>query len=200
VLLIVQLIWLFKGSLFLTLLFSGVLFSGGAICTVDTSDYTLWTLYRSYFKDIRANVELQVYAVTCCWPDMCKWNFKELKLILSCCFAIFSVLNSRQDLRWLYEVYSSLIFHYEYPWTTLSLNVGIGYFSEMMWTIINISSEANIAYLPNQKKNSFSSNVKLHCTNGNKPLWSQDFILHTRCLLSYPIHFLHTYIPLTLYA
>jgi hypothetical protein len=31
--------------------------------TVDsTSVYTLWILYRSYFKDISANIELQVYS------------------------------------------------------------------------------------------------------------------------------------------
>jgi hypothetical protein len=36
------------------------------ICTVNsTSDYTLWTLYRSYFKGIKANTELQVLSVTC---------------------------------------------------------------------------------------------------------------------------------------
>jgi hypothetical protein len=34
----------------------------------STSDYTLWILYRSYFKGISANIELQVYSVTCCWP------------------------------------------------------------------------------------------------------------------------------------
>jgi hypothetical protein len=39
------------------------------ICTVNsTSDYTLWTLYRSYFEGIRSKIELQVYNVTCCWP------------------------------------------------------------------------------------------------------------------------------------
>jgi hypothetical protein len=32
----------------------------------STSDYTLWTLYLSYFKGISANIELQVYGVTCC--------------------------------------------------------------------------------------------------------------------------------------
>jgi hypothetical protein len=44
-----------------------------AVSTVDyigtvnsTSDYTLWTLSRSYFKGISANIELQVYSVTCC--------------------------------------------------------------------------------------------------------------------------------------
>jgi hypothetical protein len=31
-------------------------------------NHTLWTLYRSYFKVIRANIELQVYSVTCCGP------------------------------------------------------------------------------------------------------------------------------------
>jgi hypothetical protein len=30
--------------------------------------YTLWTLYRSYFKSISVNIELQVYSVTCCRP------------------------------------------------------------------------------------------------------------------------------------
>jgi hypothetical protein len=34
----------------------------------SASDYTLWTLYRSYFKKIGANIELQVYSVMCCWP------------------------------------------------------------------------------------------------------------------------------------
>jgi hypothetical protein len=34
----------------------------------SSSDYTLWTFYRSFFMDIRANIELQVYSVTCCWP------------------------------------------------------------------------------------------------------------------------------------
>jgi hypothetical protein len=33
-----------------------------------TLDYTLWTLYRPYFKSISANTELQVYSMTCCWP------------------------------------------------------------------------------------------------------------------------------------
>jgi hypothetical protein len=28
--------------------------------------FTLWTLYRSYFNGIRANIELQVYSGTCC--------------------------------------------------------------------------------------------------------------------------------------
>jgi hypothetical protein len=31
-----------------------------------TSDYTLLTWYRSYSKGISANIELQVYSVTCC--------------------------------------------------------------------------------------------------------------------------------------
>jgi hypothetical protein len=34
--------------------------------TVSTSDYTLWTLYRFYFKGNRTNIKLQVYSVTCC--------------------------------------------------------------------------------------------------------------------------------------
>jgi hypothetical protein len=39
------------------------------VCTVNsTSDYTLWTLYHSYFKGISANIELQLYSMTCCWP------------------------------------------------------------------------------------------------------------------------------------
>jgi hypothetical protein len=38
----------------------------GNVRTVRTSDYTFWTLNRSYFKDISANIELQVYSVTCC--------------------------------------------------------------------------------------------------------------------------------------
>jgi hypothetical protein len=33
-----------------------------------TSDYTLLTLYRSYFQGISANIELQVSSVTYCWP------------------------------------------------------------------------------------------------------------------------------------
>jgi hypothetical protein len=38
-------------------------------CTVDsTSDYTFSTLYRSYFKSISANIELQVYSETSCTP------------------------------------------------------------------------------------------------------------------------------------
>jgi hypothetical protein len=32
----------------------------------STSDYTLWTLHRSYLKGISANIELLVYCVTCC--------------------------------------------------------------------------------------------------------------------------------------
>jgi hypothetical protein len=36
-------------------------------CTVKgTSDYILWTLYRSYFKGISANIELSVYSETSC--------------------------------------------------------------------------------------------------------------------------------------
>jgi hypothetical protein len=31
---------------------------------------TLWTLCHSYFKDISANIELQMYSLTCCWPYM----------------------------------------------------------------------------------------------------------------------------------
>jgi hypothetical protein len=27
---------------------------------------TIWTLYNSYFKGITANIQLQVYSVTCC--------------------------------------------------------------------------------------------------------------------------------------
>jgi hypothetical protein len=38
-------------------------------CTFNSiSDYTLCTLHRSYFNRISANIELQVYSVTCCWP------------------------------------------------------------------------------------------------------------------------------------
>jgi hypothetical protein len=37
------------------------------VCIVNsTSDYMLWTLYRSYFKGISGNIELQVHSVTCC--------------------------------------------------------------------------------------------------------------------------------------
>jgi hypothetical protein len=37
------------------------------LCTVNsTSHCTPWTLYRSYLKGINANIELQVYSVTCC--------------------------------------------------------------------------------------------------------------------------------------
>jgi hypothetical protein len=32
----------------------------------STAHQTLWTLYRLYFKDISANIALQVYHVTCC--------------------------------------------------------------------------------------------------------------------------------------
>jgi hypothetical protein len=32
----------------------------------STSDYSLWTFYRSCFKGINANIELQVYSETCC--------------------------------------------------------------------------------------------------------------------------------------
>jgi hypothetical protein len=40
-------------------------------CTVNnTSDHTLWTLYRSYFKGISANIELQVYSVMYCWSNL----------------------------------------------------------------------------------------------------------------------------------
>jgi hypothetical protein len=36
-------------------------------CTVhSTSDYTLWNMYRSYFKGISAHIKLQMYNVTCC--------------------------------------------------------------------------------------------------------------------------------------
>jgi hypothetical protein len=31
----------------------------------STLDYALWTLYQSYFKGYTANIELQVYSVTC---------------------------------------------------------------------------------------------------------------------------------------
>jgi hypothetical protein len=30
----------------------------------SSSDYTLWTLYRSYFKIMSADIELKVYSVT----------------------------------------------------------------------------------------------------------------------------------------
>jgi cell division septum initiation protein DivIVA len=37
------------------------------VSTVNrTSDYTLWTLCRSYFNGISANMELRVYSVTWC--------------------------------------------------------------------------------------------------------------------------------------
>jgi hypothetical protein len=32
----------------------------------STSNHTLWYLFRSYFKGISANIELQVYGKTCC--------------------------------------------------------------------------------------------------------------------------------------
>jgi hypothetical protein len=45
-------------------------------CTVNsTSDYTLWTLYRSYFKDNSANIELNVHTVTC----NCFWPYKTVR-------------------------------------------------------------------------------------------------------------------------
>jgi hypothetical protein len=34
---------------------------------VQSTDYTLWSLYRSYFMGINANIKQQVYNVTCCW-------------------------------------------------------------------------------------------------------------------------------------
>jgi hypothetical protein len=34
----------------------------------STLDYTLWTLYRSYFKGINANIDLQMYSETSCLP------------------------------------------------------------------------------------------------------------------------------------
>jgi hypothetical protein len=34
----------------------------------STSDHGLWTLYRSYFKGIKASIELEMYSVTCCCP------------------------------------------------------------------------------------------------------------------------------------
>jgi hypothetical protein len=36
--------------------------------TQSTTHQTVWTLYRSYFKGISANIEQQVYSVTCCRP------------------------------------------------------------------------------------------------------------------------------------
>jgi hypothetical protein len=44
-------------------------FSGGIMLKVQKNLLymsTLLTFYRSYFKDISANFELQVYNVTCC--------------------------------------------------------------------------------------------------------------------------------------
>jgi hypothetical protein len=38
-------------------------------CTVNsTSEYTLSTFFSSYLKGVSANIELQAYSVTCCWP------------------------------------------------------------------------------------------------------------------------------------
>jgi hypothetical protein len=37
----------------------------------STSDYTLWTLYRSCYKNISANIEMKGYSGTSCWP--CKF-------------------------------------------------------------------------------------------------------------------------------
>jgi hypothetical protein len=34
----------------------------------STSNYTLLTLYRFYFKGVNTSIELQVYDVTCGWP------------------------------------------------------------------------------------------------------------------------------------
>jgi hypothetical protein len=46
-----------------------MLISAKGKCTVSsTSDSTLWTLYRYYFKGISANIELQVLSMTCCCP------------------------------------------------------------------------------------------------------------------------------------
>jgi hypothetical protein len=47
-------------------LLSSFILKGVAGTLNSTSDYTLRTLYRSYFKTISDNIELQVYSVTCC--------------------------------------------------------------------------------------------------------------------------------------
>jgi hypothetical protein len=52
----------------------------------STSDYALWTLYRSYFQGISANIELQVYNVTCRWPYVKRFEFE-----------IYFVLNLNND-------------------------------------------------------------------------------------------------------
>jgi hypothetical protein len=33
---------------------------------ISTSNYRLWTLYRFYFYAISADIEFQVYGMTCC--------------------------------------------------------------------------------------------------------------------------------------
>jgi hypothetical protein len=38
---------------------------------------TLWALYRSYFKGISTNIELQVCTVTCCWPYVIRYSYRK---------------------------------------------------------------------------------------------------------------------------
>jgi hypothetical protein len=42
----------------------------------STTHYTLWTVYRSYFKGISANIELRMYSVTCYWPYLYKTPYR----------------------------------------------------------------------------------------------------------------------------
>jgi hypothetical protein len=41
------------------------------------SDYTIWTLYRSYYKGISANIEVQVHT----WRDVDRTYVFELVLV-----------------------------------------------------------------------------------------------------------------------
>jgi hypothetical protein len=62
----------------------------------STSDYALWTLYSSYFDGIRANIELQVYSVTCCWlyVNCYLYTFLNTRSILALHIVIFIKLCS----------------------------------------------------------------------------------------------------------
>jgi hypothetical protein len=66
------------------------------------------TLCRSYFKSISANIELQGYSVTCCWPytnEVVVWNGIPARVVS------YSFLYNEQ--------LSSLV-SYSYPFTTQS--------------------------------------------------------------------------------
>jgi hypothetical protein len=65
----------------------------GFVRTVNsTSNFALWTLYRSYVRGISANIELQVYSVTCCWRySACSRG--SLQTNITMIFIIFSTLT-----------------------------------------------------------------------------------------------------------